>query len=232
MSSAYGAIARPAADPAALQRALPLRYSLKHGRRLDVVQLALPLPVDSALFQLLRKLLNSEIRQGNTYPQEQELDDSAFAAYFFSSNAFVAVVDCDLQGNATSQLLALSASAAERVVAGMFYIKPNYPGRSSHICNGGFVTSSAHRGLGVGTAMGRAFLILAPLLGYRASVFNLVYRSNAASVQLWRSLGFTEIGVVPLAGRLKSTDQGRDEYVDAIVFYYDFARLALSSSKL
>lgn len=43
---------------------------------------------------------------------------------------------------------------------GCFYIKPNFPGRCSHVCNGGFITNPQHRGLGVGTFMGENFKIL------------------------------------------------------------------------
>ncbi|ORY50046.1 hypothetical protein BCR33DRAFT_713624 [Rhizoclosmatium globosum] len=68
--------------------------------------------------------------------------------------------------------------------------------------------------------MGRAFTVLAPLLGYRASIFNLVFVTNVASVQLWRGLGFSEVGRIPGAGRLK----GQEGYVDAIVFHYDFMK--------
>ncbi|CAM9814631.1 unnamed protein product, partial [Laminaria digitata] len=44
-----------------------------------------------------------------------------------------------------------------------------------------------------------------------------VFRSNEASLRLWRGLGFTELAVVPKAGRLR----GIDGLVDAIQFYYD-----------
>lgn len=37
---------------------------------------------------------------------------------------------------------------------GSFYVKPNYPGRSSHVCNAGFLVAEAARGKGVGRAMG------------------------------------------------------------------------------
>lgn len=98
--------------------------------------------------------------------------------------------------------------------------QPNYPGRSSHLCNGGFVVPTHHRGLRVGHTLGRSYLHFAPLLGYRGSVFNLVYVSNVASVKIWDSLGFQRVGLVPGAGRL----EGEEGYVDAIVFYYDFMK--------
>jgi ribosomal protein S18 acetylase RimI-like enzyme len=57
------------------------------------------------------------------------------------------------------------------------------------------------RGIGVGIAMGEAFKILVPAIGYKASVFNLVYETNIASVSIWRKLGFQEVGRIPQAGR-------------------------------
>lgn len=51
-----------------------------------------------------------------------------------------------------------------RLCLGTFYIKPNYPGRSSHICNGGFIVTDAARNKGVGRLMGEAYLAWAPKL--------------------------------------------------------------------
>lgn len=100
--------------------------------------------------------------------------------------------------------------------------QPNYPGRSSHLCNAGFVVPSVHRGLRIGSTLGRSYLHYGPRLGYRGSVFNLVYVSNAASVRIWDALGFQRAGLIPGAGRLRRQDGQGDEYVDAIVFHKDF----------
>ena len=79
--------------------------------------------------------------------------------------------------------------------------------------------------------MALAFLDLAPALGYKASMFNLVFANNTASVRLWRALNFQEIGRLPKAGCLKkkrteieanANEVDDEEYVDAIMFYYDF----------
>jgi GNAT superfamily N-acetyltransferase len=51
------------------------------------------------------------------------------------------------------------------------------------ICNAGFVVSPNHRGGGYGTVLGKSYLHYGPKLGYRASVFNLVYVNNVASVR-------------------------------------------------
>lgn len=90
-------------------------------------------------------------------------------------------------------------------------------------------------------ALARSYLHYAPRLGYQASVFNLVYVNNLASVRyvsiplmlyllsiieisprIWENLGFTKAGRIPRAGRLKRKDGQGEEYVDAWVFYKSF----------
>ena len=81
-----------------------------------------------------------------------------------------------------------------------------------------------------GLALGRAFVQFAPLLGYSASVFNLVYASNAASLRIWDKLGFQRVGLIPKAGRLKRPNNNNgqageqeEDFVDAVVYYREFA---------
>ena len=107
-----------------------------------------------------------------------------------------------------------------------YYIKPNYPGRSSHLCNAGFIVPSSSRGLGLGRIAARSFLFYGPACGYRGSVFNLVYANNDASLKLWQRLGFQNVGKIPEAGRLKKKDgEGEEEFVDAWVVYGDFRKI-------
>jgi len=79
-----------------------------------------------------------------------------------------------------------------------------------------------HRGGGYGSVLGKSYLHYGPKLGYRASVFNLVYVNNIASVRIWESLDFTKAGLIPKAGRLKRVDGQGEEWVDAWVFYKSF----------
>lgn len=102
-----------------------------------------------------------------------------------------------------------------RECLGSFYVKPNYPGRSSHVCNGGFLVTDAARNRGVGRLMGECYLDWAPKLGYTYSVFNLVYETNVASLRIWDALGFKRIGRVKGCGNLKSFPE---QYIDAIIF--------------
>ncbi|KAL1608388.1 hypothetical protein SLS60_003329 [Paraconiothyrium brasiliense] len=132
----------------------------------------------------------------------------------------------------TSKIRALTQSSASidlpnqgETYAFAYYIKPNYPGRSSHMCNGGFMVPSSRRGLGLGRIAARSFCFYAPAVGYRGSVFNLVYASNEASVRLWTKLGFKNVGRIPDAGRLKKVDGDGEEYVDAWVVHGDFRKI-------
>ena len=58
-----------------------------------------------------------------------------------------------------------------------FYLSAN------QICNAGFLVPPTQRGLGLGRVLARSYLHYAPRLGYQASVFNLVYVNNVASVK-------------------------------------------------
>lgn len=101
---------------------------------------------------------------------------------------------------------------------GSYYIKPNYPGRSSHVCNAGFLVTAAARNKGVGRLMGESYLEWAPRLGYSYSVFNLVYETNVASCRIWDALGFKRIGKVKGAGNMKSYP---GQLIDAIIYGRD-----------
>lgn len=104
---------------------------------------------------------------------------------------------------------------------------------------------ASQSGKGYGTVLARSYLHYAPKLGYQASVFNLVYVNNHASVKcvgsraramlapsltmyyadrLWEGLNFVKAGRIPRAGRLRRKDGDGEEYVDAWVFYKDFTQ--------
>ena len=161
------------------------------------------------------RLMNEIINEGRTWPFDEEFaDETAYRAYFLSHDAFVVrALDHGLDSD--------HAASAKGDVLGAFYIKPNFPGRCSHICNGGFITDVRFRQRGVGRLMGAAFLALARDLGYSASYFNLVFASNKASLALWESLGFARVATLPRAAQLEGV-QGLDT---AYGYHYDLARL-------
>ena len=165
---------------------------------------------------------NAEIEAGDTYPMLSGMTLDAFSAYWLQNFAAIMLLGDFSHASPSSITSAITAGNVEDLCMGTFYIKPNYPGRSSHICNGGFLVSPAHRGFGVGRLLGEAYIAYAPQLGYEYSVFNLVYETNVASMRIWDALGFERIGRVPGAGRLRSWP-GRK--VDAVVYGRGFGEV-------
>lgn len=84
-------------------------------------------------------------------------------------------------------------------VLGTAKMGPNRPGRGAHIATGSFMVDPAHRGQGVGRALGEDVVAWARAAGYRGIQFNAVVETNTAAVRLWRSLGFEVLATVPEA---------------------------------
>lgn len=153
--------------------------------------------------EVVRSLLNDVIVEGKTYPQKQPLSLTEFSAYWLSKDAFVvrtSVVD---------------PTHKPKEILGAFYLKPNFPGRCSHICNAGFIVQPGLRGQGLGRFMGEAMLSIAANRGYEAVMFNLVFKTNIPSITLWQSLGFEIIGRIPGAVKLEN-----GQVVDALILYH------------
>jgi len=180
------------------------------------------------LIEFLHREFSAIVEEGATYPQE-DVPAAAFASYFLAADVFVGIARANEDGVVSDDSGVIETLETlghhedwSKVVAGFYYVKPNYPGRSSHICNAGFVVPPAMRGRRYGVALAKSYLHYAPKLGYQASVFNLVYVNNVASVRIWEALGFTKAGRIPSAGRLKRKDGDGEEYVDAWIFYKKF----------
>lgn len=179
-----------------------------------LVPFSSPHQVPPHLTAYLCELLNREIEKGDTYPMIDPMALSHFGAYWFANFGAIMVLG-DIQ--TTEEITRMEERGVDwaKECLGSFYIKPNYPGRSSHVCNGGFLVTDAARNRGVGRLMGECYLGWAPRLGYTYSVFNLVYETNVASLRIWDALGFKRIGRVKGCGNLKSYP---DLYIDAIIF--------------
>ena len=175
---------------------LPIRRMLENG---DLVELDWMLPQEQ---NAVREILNAIIIEGKTYPQEHPLSEQEFAASWLAYDGFVVRNISDENEPTSGEIVAA------------FYLKPNFPGRSSHICNAGFIVQPSWRGRGVGRFMGETMLEIAPNLGYKAVMFNLVFETNVPSLRLWKNLGFETIGRIPKAVRLS-----KRRMVDALILY-------------
>lgn len=102
----------------------------------------------------------------------------------------------------------------EGEISGSYYLKTNQPGPGNHVCNCGYMVSSAARGRGLATVMCEHSQEIAAELGYQAMQFNFVASSNEGAVRLWDKLGFETVGRLP-----KAFNHPSFGYVDAFVMY-------------
>ena len=88
--------------------------------------------------------------------------------------------------------------AAGGPLLGAYYLKPNFGQRAAHIANAGYVVAASCRRAGIGRVLVEDSIWRAPMLGFDAIQFNLVFVSNPAR-QLYEELGWREIGRIPEA---------------------------------
>ena len=153
--------------------------------------------LESADWPMVWEFMEPVIRSGETYPFARDMDQSGAEKVWLQDTHVVYVAEDD-----TGEIL------------GSYYIKPNQPTLGAHVCNCGYLVSEKARGRGIATLMGEHSQGEAVRLGYRAMQFNLVVKTNEASIHVWKKLGFEMVGV--LEGAFLHSEYG---YVDACVFY-------------
>lgn len=99
-------------------------------------------------------------------------------------------------------------------VIGMYKLVANRRDLGSHVANASYMVDPARQGAGAGRAMGLHSLGEARRAGFLAMQFNFVVSTNEAAVRLWKSLGFSIVGVLP--GAFRHRELG---YVDAYVMH-------------
>ncbi len=143
------------------------------------------------------RLMEPIIRDGETYPYAPDMGEEGARHMWL---------------DVTEASYVAEGEAGE--ILGAFYIKPNQPTLGAHVANCGYMVSESARGRGIATLMGEYSQQEAVRLGYRAMQFNLVVKTNEASVHLWKKLGFNVVGTLP--GAFLHSTYG---YVDAHVMY-------------
>lgn len=128
--------------------------------------------VPHSLLTYLCNQMNKEIEKGDTYPMVDLIPLESFGSYWFANFGAVMLLG-DI--NSTQEVQSMDRAGADwtKLCLGGFHIKPNYPGRSSHVCNGTFLVTDAARNKGVGRLMGEGYLEWAPLLVCAAYCRNL-----------------------------------------------------------
>lgn len=125
----------------------------------------------------LFEIFADAVERGDGYPESHPLQPDRFAASWVDPPV---VVVARLAGE----------------VVGAYYLKPNFPGKAAHIANAGYLVDRGHRGSGIGRRIVEDSIARAPVAGFDAIMFNLVFESNPARA-MYEELGWTEIGRVP-----------------------------------
>ena len=123
---------------------------------------------------------NEVVEAGVAFPQLEPLNMESGKA-FFAEQTFTATAYDDETGE----------------VVGLYILHPNNVGRCGHICNASYAVKSTCRGKGVGEKLVRHCIVQGKACGFGILQFNAVVKSNTAALNLYKKLGFTQLGVIP-----------------------------------
>lgn len=149
------------------EKELPLDIVPRQVILRDRVTVATLVPFTSAdaiprsLLAYLSDQLNKEIEGGDTYAMIDPIPLEQFGPYWFSNFGAIMLMG-DIKSVQEVQALGRNRANWSKICLGSFNIRPNYPGRSSHVCNGMFLVTDAARNKGVGRLMGEGYLEWAP----------------------------------------------------------------------
>ena len=157
----------------------------------DRITIATLLPFSTAttvpprLLSYLCQQFNLEIEKGDTYPMITSMTVSTFGTYWFQNFGAIMILGAIEGEEYVQEIWRMEEQGIkwEEYALGSFYVKPNYPGRSSHVCNAGFVVTEAARNKGVGRLMGEGYLEWAPKL-----VSTSKGRPSSLGEFIWKSI--------------------------------------------
>jgi GNAT superfamily N-acetyltransferase len=137
-------------------------------------------PIDSAASGELFEMFGRAVADGEGYPHLPPLTRSQFEETW------------------VRPVTTVVGARVGDVLAGAYYLKPNFPGRAAHIANAGYLVGRPHRGRGIGRRLVEDSVARAAGLGFDAIQFNLVFADNPAR-RLYERLGWVQIGRIPRA---------------------------------
>ena len=126
------------------------------------------------------EIWNEIVREGVAFPQEEELTEIT-GDEFFSAQSFTGLA----KDTVTDEILAL------------YILHPNNVGRCGHICNASYAVKSNLRGRHIGEFIVKHCIEKARELGFKILQFNAVVAQNIHARNLYRRLGFIELGIIP-----------------------------------
>lgn len=140
---------------------------------------------------------NEVVEEGVAFPQTELLNEQS-GDVFFSSQSYTGVA-YDENGK----------------LVGLYILHPNNVGRCGHICNASYAVKSDKRGLHIGEKLVRDCISKARELDFGILQFNAVVRTNERALNLYKKLGFIQLGIIPMGFLMKD-----GHYEDIIPHYY------------
>lgn len=145
------------------------------------------------------KIWNEVVKDGNAFPQKDELSLNE-ADEFFKSQTYTGIAFDEETGN----------------MVGLYILHPNNVGRCAHIANASYAVKKNLRGAHIGEKLVKDCLETACKKGFRILQFNAVVASNVHAIHLYERLGFTKLGKIPGGFLLPDGN-----YEDIFPFYYE-----------
>ena len=150
---------------------------------------------DSGNLPEMIEIWNEIVKEGNAFPQEEELDFES-AIDFFESQTYTGV------------------AVDEGHVLGLYILHPNNVGRCGHIANSSYAVSSKCRGRHISEKLVKDSINQARKLNFKILQFNAVVETNYSARHLYERLGFKQLGVIPKGFKMK------DGHYENICPYY------------
>lgn len=126
------------------------------------------------------EIWNEVVRDGVAFPQEDELNEIS-GDEFFAAQSFTGLAKDDETGE----------------IVALYILHPNNVGRCGHISNASYAVKSNLRGRHIGEIIVKHCIETARELGFRILQFNAVVAENVHARNLYRRLGFKELGIIP-----------------------------------
>ncbi len=145
----------------------------------------------------MKRIWNQVVEEGMAFPQTDNLTDDN-AEEFFSSQTFSAVAEDD-----------------NGEIKGLYILHPNNIGRAGHIGNASYAVERGCRGKHIGELLVRDCISQAKKRGFRIIQFNAVVASNIHAFNLYKRIGFHDLGIIP-GGFLNKNGK----YEDIHIMYY------------
>ena len=154
------------------------------------------IPYDKKFVCAAIEIWNEVVREGIAFPQEDELDEISGDEFFRGQSFTGLAVDGD-------------------EIFGLYILHPNNVGRCGHISNASYAVRSDARGRHIGEILVKDSVVKAKDLGFKILQFNAVVATNIHARNLYKRLGFKELGTIP--GGFKMPDGSFEDIVPQFI---------------